>query len=91
MAVAERLAERLAQELPLLRQAFPDEVQFSQSVNTRKHGVPRRVPLVIDAMAAGAYQLDGWVSTIPLDDVVDHGFKVLRDGEAVKILVDPSK
>lgn len=44
-------------------------------------------PLVIEGMAEGAYPLDGWVSTIELDDLVDGGFQVLREGKAMKILV----
>ena len=44
-------------------------------------------PLVIDGMAEGAYPLDGWVSTIDFDDVVEGGFDVLHSGKAMKILV----
>ncbi|MFE4756782.1 2,3-butanediol dehydrogenase [Streptomyces mirabilis] len=47
-------------------------------------------PLVIEAMAAEAYPLDGWVSTIPLTDIVKDGFEALRQGSAVKVLVDPT-
>jgi len=45
-------------------------------------------PAVIESMATGAYPVDPWVSTISLDDLVDFGFPALRDGDAVKILVD---
>jgi (R,R)-butanediol dehydrogenase/meso-butanediol dehydrogenase/diacetyl reductase len=45
-------------------------------------------PHVIDGMAQGAYPLEGWVSTIALEDVVSAGFEVLRDGKAMKILVE---
>jgi len=45
-------------------------------------------PSVIDAMAAGGYPLDGWVETIPFEDVVDRGFERLRRQEGLKILVD---
>ena len=48
-------------------------------------------PLVIAAMAAGAYPTDGWITTIGLDDVISRGFEVLRGGNAMKILVDPSR
>ncbi|WP_262699550.1 MULTISPECIES: 2,3-butanediol dehydrogenase [Streptomyces] len=47
-------------------------------------------PLVIEAMAAGAYPLDGWVSTVPIGDAVEKGFEALRNGGAMKILVDPA-
>lgn len=42
----------------------------------------------IDAMAHGAYPLGDWVSTIALDDLIDDGFETLREGGAMKILVD---
>jgi (R,R)-butanediol dehydrogenase/meso-butanediol dehydrogenase/diacetyl reductase len=45
-------------------------------------------PMVIEGMSQGAYPLDGWVSTIALDDVVDAGFEVLHQGRAMKILVE---
>jgi (R,R)-butanediol dehydrogenase / meso-butanediol dehydrogenase / diacetyl reductase len=48
----------------------------------------RDFPEVIALMTEGAYPLDGWVSTIPLDDLL-AGFERLRRGEAIKLLVDP--
>src|SRR5271163_1691288 len=45
-------------------------------------------PSVIAAMAAGSYPLDGWVETIPFEDVVERGFERLRRQEGLKILVD---
>ena len=45
-------------------------------------------PSVIAAMAAGSYPLDGWVETIPLEDVVERGFERLRRQQGLKILVD---
>jgi (R,R)-butanediol dehydrogenase / meso-butanediol dehydrogenase / diacetyl reductase len=45
-------------------------------------------PSVIAAMAAGNYPLDGWVETIPFEDVVERGFERLRRQEGLKILVD---
>ena len=45
-------------------------------------------PMVIGAMAQGAYSLDGWVSTIAFDDLIEGGFEVLRAGQAMKILVE---
>ena len=42
----------------------------------------------IAAMAGGAYPTERWVSSIALDDLVSGGFDVLREGRAMKILVD---
>jgi (R,R)-butanediol dehydrogenase / meso-butanediol dehydrogenase / diacetyl reductase len=47
-------------------------------------------PAVIAQMATGAYSLDGWVSTIALDELVS-GFERLRQGTCSKLLVDPSR
>jgi (R,R)-butanediol dehydrogenase/meso-butanediol dehydrogenase/diacetyl reductase len=47
-------------------------------------------PAVIDAVAAGAYPTEGWVSVVGLSDVVD-AFARLRAGHAMKILVDPTR
>jgi (R,R)-butanediol dehydrogenase/meso-butanediol dehydrogenase/diacetyl reductase len=44
-------------------------------------------PSVIDAMARGDYPLEGWVETIPFENVVDRGLERLRRQEGVKILV----
>jgi (R,R)-butanediol dehydrogenase/meso-butanediol dehydrogenase/diacetyl reductase len=44
---------------------------------------------VIEGFRSGAYPTDGWVEKIPLDRVVEDGFMALRDGTAIKILVDP--
>jgi (R,R)-butanediol dehydrogenase / meso-butanediol dehydrogenase / diacetyl reductase len=45
-------------------------------------------PATIEAMAAGAYPTDGWVSTIRFENIIEQGFEVLRAGKAVKILVE---
>jgi (R,R)-butanediol dehydrogenase/meso-butanediol dehydrogenase/diacetyl reductase len=45
-------------------------------------------PSVIEAMAHGDYPLDGWVETIPLEDVVANGIERLHRQEGLKILVD---
>jgi (R,R)-butanediol dehydrogenase/meso-butanediol dehydrogenase/diacetyl reductase len=42
---------------------------------------------VIDGMQRGAYPLDGWVTEIALDRVVDDGFAPLRAQQANKIVV----
>ncbi|MDG3010367.1 2,3-butanediol dehydrogenase [Rhodococcus sp. D2-41] len=44
---------------------------------------------VIDRMAAGAYPLDGWTSSVPLADVVD-GVQAASDGRRMKVLVEVS-
>jgi (R,R)-butanediol dehydrogenase/meso-butanediol dehydrogenase/diacetyl reductase len=44
---------------------------------------------VIEGFRRGDYPTDGWVEKIPLDRVVEDGFKALRDSTAIKILVDP--
>ena len=45
-------------------------------------------PEVIGLMAEGAYSLSSWVSTIPLDDLL-NGFDRLHRGECIKLVVDP--
>jgi (R,R)-butanediol dehydrogenase/meso-butanediol dehydrogenase/diacetyl reductase len=45
---------------------------------------------VIALMAQDAYDTTGWVTSIPLDDVVDEGFEALHAGTKMKVLVDPS-
>lgn len=45
---------------------------------------------VIDLMARGVYDMTGWVTSIPIDDVVDEGFEALHAGTKMKVLVDPS-
>ena len=47
-------------------------------------------PSVIDAMAAGTFPTEGWVSTIPLEGIVENGFARLHRQEALKLLVDLS-
>jgi (R,R)-butanediol dehydrogenase/meso-butanediol dehydrogenase/diacetyl reductase len=39
-------------------------------------------------MAKGAFPLDGWVTSIALEDLIEGGFEVLREGKAMKILVE---
>ena len=43
---------------------------------------------VIAGMEAGRFPLEGWVTTLALDDLVE-GFHRLREGRDIKILVDP--
>ena len=45
---------------------------------------------VIALMADGAYDTTGWVTQIPIDDVVDEGFEALHAGTKMKVLVDPT-
>jgi (R,R)-butanediol dehydrogenase/meso-butanediol dehydrogenase/diacetyl reductase len=45
-------------------------------------------PAVLAAQAAGAFPTDGWVETIPFDNLIDDGLNRLHRGEAVKILVE---
>jgi (R,R)-butanediol dehydrogenase/meso-butanediol dehydrogenase/diacetyl reductase len=45
---------------------------------------------VIALMADGAYDTTGWVTRIPLGDVIDEGFEALHAGKKMKVLVDPS-
>jgi (R,R)-butanediol dehydrogenase/meso-butanediol dehydrogenase/diacetyl reductase len=45
---------------------------------------------VIALMADDKYDTTGWVTSIPLDDVVDEGFEALHAGTKMKVLVDPS-
>jgi (R,R)-butanediol dehydrogenase/meso-butanediol dehydrogenase/diacetyl reductase len=45
-------------------------------------------PSVIAAMAQGNYPLEGWVETIPFENLVEHGLERLRRQEGLKILVD---
>ncbi|MBX7434819.1 2,3-butanediol dehydrogenase [Mycobacterium sp. Y57] len=45
---------------------------------------------VIALMAEGAYDTTGWVTRIPIEDVVDEGFEALHAGKKMKVLVDPS-
>lgn len=44
---------------------------------------------VIEAMSAGHYQTDGWVTTVALDDVAQT-FRDLREGRGMKVLVASS-
>jgi (R,R)-butanediol dehydrogenase/meso-butanediol dehydrogenase/diacetyl reductase len=43
---------------------------------------------VIEALSEGAYPTEGWVSTIPLDELLD-GLAKMHNGIALKLLVDP--
>jgi (R,R)-butanediol dehydrogenase/meso-butanediol dehydrogenase/diacetyl reductase len=45
-------------------------------------------PSVIDAMARGSYPLEGWVETIPFENLVQQGLERLRRQEGLKILVE---
>ncbi len=45
-------------------------------------------PAVIELMTRGAYPLDGWVTTIPLEGFIDQGIVPLSQQQATKIMVD---
>jgi (R,R)-butanediol dehydrogenase/meso-butanediol dehydrogenase/diacetyl reductase len=45
-------------------------------------------PAVIDLMTRGAFPLEGWVSTIPLEGFIDRGVLPLSRQQATKIMVD---
>ena len=45
-------------------------------------------PSVIAEMARGSYPLQGWVETIPFEDVISNGIERLRQHAGMKILVD---
>ncbi|GAB3235580.1 2,3-butanediol dehydrogenase [Mycolicibacterium hippocampi] len=45
---------------------------------------------VIGLMAEGAYDTTGWVTRIPIDDVIDEGFEALHAGKKMKVLVAPT-
>jgi len=45
-------------------------------------------PSVIEQMAAGAYPTQGWVETIPFNELIGNGFERLHRQEGTKILVD---
>ncbi|MBS1690652.1 MAG: 2,3-butanediol dehydrogenase [Actinobacteria bacterium] len=45
---------------------------------------------VIALMAQDAYDTTGWVTRIPIDDVIDEGFEALHAGTKMKVLVDPT-
>ncbi|MCZ4551037.1 2,3-butanediol dehydrogenase [Gordonia rubripertincta] len=45
---------------------------------------------VINLMAKGHYDMTGWVTTVPIGDVVTEGFDALRDGRKIKVLVEPT-
>ncbi|OPX12092.1 2,3-butanediol dehydrogenase [Gordonia sp. i37] len=44
---------------------------------------------VIELMAAGHYDTTGWVTTVPIDDVVAEGFDALHAGKKMKVLIEP--
>ncbi len=44
---------------------------------------------VIDLMARGHYDTTGWVSHVPIEQVVEEGFAALRAGRKMKVLIDP--
>ena len=46
---------------------------------------------VIDLMSRGNYDTTGWVTSIPIDDVIDEGFEALHAGKKMKVLVDPAR
>ncbi|HEV7717072.1 MAG TPA: 2,3-butanediol dehydrogenase [Steroidobacteraceae bacterium] len=47
-------------------------------------------PSVIAEMAAGTYPAEGWVETIPFENLLSDGFERLQRQEGMKILVDVS-
>ncbi len=66
----------------------PNDILFRETQITASMCYCNDYPKVLAHMANGAYPLDGWVQHIALDDLVEHGIKVLRDQRAMKILVD---
>ncbi len=44
---------------------------------------------VLALMVDGRYDTTGWVTTIPIGDVVDEGFEALHAGKKMKVLIDP--
>lgn len=45
-------------------------------------------PAVIDLMTRGAYPVDGWVSTIPMEDFIERGIVPLSRQQSTKIMVE---
>ncbi len=45
---------------------------------------------VIALMSQGTYDTTGWVTRIPIDDVIEEGFEALHAGTKMKVLVDPA-
>lgn len=45
---------------------------------------------VIGLMAQGHYDTTGWVTTIPIEQVIDEGFHALHAGKKMKVLIDPA-
>ena len=45
-------------------------------------------PLVLAGMAAGHYPMTGWVTTVPMDRIVEDAIEPLARQEALKILVE---
>jgi (R,R)-butanediol dehydrogenase/meso-butanediol dehydrogenase/diacetyl reductase len=70
--------------LPALRALLAGEIDVRTS-----YAYCGDFPAVIEQVAAGAYPLDGWVSTMPLTRIVE-ALELLRAGEAMKILIDPT-
>ena len=69
---------------PVLNLALIKELEIRASFAYRGE-----FPEVIDAIAAGTYQLDTWVTTQPMTELHD-AFDHLRAGERLKILIDPT-
>jgi (R,R)-butanediol dehydrogenase/meso-butanediol dehydrogenase/diacetyl reductase len=55
---------------------------------TSSTGVRDEFPETISSIARGDYPLEGWVTTIALDGLIDEGFEPLHRQEKVKVLVD---
>lgn len=45
-------------------------------------------PAVIDLMTRGAYPLNGWVATVPMEDFMERGIVPLSHQQATKIMVE---
>ncbi|MFI7666136.1 zinc-binding dehydrogenase [Nocardia sp. NPDC049526] len=55
---------------------------------TGSMGYHNDFPEVLRQLDAGAFALDGWVQTIPFEQLVTEGFDRLSSGQGVKILVE---
>lgn len=66
----------------------PNDILFREVVITPSMAYKDDYPRVLEHMAAGRYPMDGWVTHIGIDDLVENGIEVLRDQKAMKIMVD---
>ncbi|MEQ8717983.1 MAG: 2,3-butanediol dehydrogenase [Acidimicrobiales bacterium] len=66
----------------------PNDILFREVVMTSSMAYKDDYPRVLEHMANGRYPMDGWVTHIAMDDLVNEGIMVLRDQKAMKIMVD---